>query len=119
MTHPLDTIAPTPDPDTATCKEVAGWFAAQALFLLGRADRRRELHGPADTVLGHVLDMAAAQTLITRALFGSTTSTTADQTARTVLNAALAGDDTSEAAGAIAQWAGHDPAKVRAAGYES
>lgn len=119
MTHPLDTIAPVPDTYTATCREVAGWHSAQALFLLGRADRRRELHGPADTVLGHLLDMAAAQTLIARALYGATTSSTPDQIARAVLAAGLAGDDTPGAAGCIAQWAGVDASKGRRAGYES
>lgn len=120
MTHPLDTIAPTPDPDTATCQDIAGWFAANALFLLGRADRIQEENRAAtsDTYLD-ICEGAASQASIARALYGAAVSTAPDQTARAVLTAALTGDSMSEAAGAIASWAGHDPNAVRSAGYES
>lgn len=112
-------LYPTPDHESATARQVAGWYAAHALYLNRRAERRRELHGPADTTYLNLLALAAATTNQASLLGALALGRDADQTARQLLTAIEAGDDYTERADSIAAWVGYDPDKTRTAGYES
>lgn len=116
----FDALYPTPDRETATARQVAGWYAAHALYLLGRADRIQE-QGRAtgnDTYLT-AITTAAADTNQASLLGALSLGRDPDQTARQLLTAIAAGEDYTERAASIAQWGGHDPDKARKAGYES
>jgi len=112
-------LYPTPDHETATARQVAGWYAAHSLYLLGRADRRRDLHGPRDTAYLNLLALAGAATNTASLLGALALGRDPDATARQLLTAIEAGEDYDERADLIATWGGYDPDKARRAGYES
>lgn len=112
-------LYPTPDHENATARQVAGWYAAHALYLLGRADRRRELHGNRDTTYLNLLALAGAATNTASLLGALALGRDPDQTARQLLTAISAGEDYDERADSIATWGDYDPDKARTAGYES
>lgn len=112
-------LYPTPDHESATARQVAGWYAAHALYLTGRADRIEDENGRGFPEALHVLALAAADTNLASLLGALALGRDPDQTARQLLTAVEAGDDYTERADAIAQWGGYDPTKARRAGYES
>lgn len=111
-------LYPTPDHETATARQVAGHRAAEALWLLGRAKRRRELHGPRDTTTVNLVALAGAKAETAYALSNTDLGVPADRIGALVLTF-QAGDAMDEALWLIAARAGHDPDKARRAGYES
>ena len=120
----IDTY-PTPDQAIATARDVAGWHAAHALWLLGRADRRRELHGPADFTYMNLLSLVATTTDAAYVLHRLSDMgeeydpMVPDEVARELLEAAEAGDDYAACARRVASWGGYDPDTARDDGYES
>jgi hypothetical protein len=117
--RPLAELAPRPDPDTATASTVIGWYAAHTLHLLGRAERRRELHGDSDTTRAHLLDRAAQTAATARALHAHQLGLSADESARHLLTATQTGENTHGDAYAFALGAGLHPPDAYQSGYQS
>ena len=111
-------LYPTPDHTTATARQVAGHRAAEALWLLGRAKRRRELHGPRDTTTVNLIALAGAKAETAYALSLAEHGISPERIAARLLTFQH-GDAMDEYLDLIAYKAGHDPDKARTAGYES
>lgn len=109
---------PTPDHESATARQVAGYRAAEALWLLGRAKRRREMHGPRDTTALNLFALAGAKAETAYTLSLADHRIPADRIASRTLTFQH-GDAMDEYLDLIAYKAGHDPDKARRAGYES
>lgn len=107
--------AARPDPTTATAMQTAGWYAAQALQLTGRADHL-QAHNRADATADHLVALAAAHAATATALYALAINADPDRAARHLLTAAEAGDATVETSTAIATAAGLDPAAAYQAG---
>ena len=114
----IDTY-PVPDADTATARDVAGWHAAHALYLLGRAARREELHGTRDTDARNLAALADAKAGTAYALHATDSDACADHIAHMLLTGRAAVGATEHRTTAIAKRGGYDPHKTRRAGYES
>lgn len=112
-------LHPTPNPNTATAHDVAGWYAAHALHLLGYADRITDEEGRGVPEVLHTLDLAAAEARTAYLLWAATEGPDATSAARAVLTHDTDPDAAFEVAGWVARWAGLDPEEARAAGYES
>lgn len=86
--------------------------------MLGYAERRRELHGPANSLYLPLLPLSVA-TIGKAYLLYALRPMNAEEAAREVLKTAELGDDYANISWRVTDWAGHDPSKARRAGYES
>ena len=114
----IDTY-PVPDADTATARDVAGWHAAHALYLLGRSDRLEEEHGRGWPEALHLVALAGAKADTARVLFDYGDGMVADWSARELIRSADTGEAAQHTAYTVAMEGGYDPDTARDDGYES
>lgn len=112
-------LYPSPYPETATAHEVAGHYAAHALYLMGRAERRYELHGPDDVSCVHLMHRSASEAEVAYILYAASREDDADAIAHRLLVGQRAVGGHREWARTIAKRNGYNPDQVRRAGYES
>lgn len=114
----IDTY-PMPDQESATARDVAGWYAAHALWLIGRADRMEEEHGRGWPEALHLVALAGAKADTARVLFDYGDGMVADWAARELIRSADTGEAVQQAAYTIAMHGGYDHDTARSDGYQS
>ncbi|WP_460763794.1 hypothetical protein [Nocardiopsis oceani] len=108
-----------PEPHSATAAQAALWYAEQAFYLYGRADRRGELHGERDTTRQHLIAQARSQ-VETACILYTLTENRSDQAVAAVLSVAAANESTArEHAAKVLAHLGADPREAHALGYAS
>lgn len=110
---------PRPEPVSADATRVAGHYAAHVLHLLGRAERRRELHGCDDATYRSLLSLADSEAETAYILYAASQDSDADAIAHRLLIGQEAVGAHRDWAHTIAKRAGYSPEQVRFAGYES
>lgn len=108
---------PAPSETSATARQVSGWYAAHALYLLGRAERADDDHVRALVELAG----SKAETAFTLWCWHDPKSGATHDLAAQALMTGLTGGGgwVSGTCESIAAQGGYDPTKARAAGYES